>query len=200
MRERPNRPALAAALVLAQLACESALASELAAHGTMALDLAARSTAIHWPAAFDPQRAELFAHNELILDAACETVWRYIVDAAGWPDWYPNARGVQLLDGAPELAQGVRWRWTTFGFAIESRVHEFVTNERLGWFGRAPGQAPAFYHAWLLLPFKQTRCRVVMEEVGIGPDAAAFRAADEARMHRGHALWLATLKWVSEGR
>ena len=33
-----------------------------------------------------------------------------------------------------------------------------------------------------------------------GPGAAAFHEADEGRMHRGHALWLATLKWVSEGR
>jgi hypothetical protein len=39
-----------------------------------------------------------------------------------------------------------------------------------------------------------------MDEAGVGSGAAAFRCADEARMHRGHALWLATLKWVSEGR
>jgi hypothetical protein len=39
-----------------------------------------------------------------------------------------------------------------------------------------------------------------MDEAGVGPGAAAFHEADEGRMHRGHALWLATLKWVSEGR
>jgi hypothetical protein len=42
-------------------------------------------------------------------------------------------------------------------------------------------------------------CRAIMDEAGVGPGAAAFRKADEGRMHRGHALWLATLKWVSEG-
>jgi hypothetical protein len=39
-----------------------------------------------------------------------------------------------------------------------------------------------------------------MDEAGVGPGAAAFREADQGRMHRGHALWLATLEWVSEGR
>ena len=39
-----------------------------------------------------------------------------------------------------------------------------------------------------------------MDEAGVGPGAAAFRRGDEDRMHRGHALGLATLKWVSQGR
>jgi hypothetical protein len=43
-------------------------------------------------------------------------------------------------------------------------------------------------------------CRAIMDEAGVGPGAVAFREADESRMHRGHALWLATLEWVSEGR
>jgi hypothetical protein len=38
-----------------------------------------------------------------------------------------------------------------------------------------------------------------MDEVGMGAGAPAFRAADEARMHRGHDLWLAALKWIAEG-
>jgi len=40
----------------------------------------------------------------------------------------------------------------------------------------------------------------VMEEAGIGKDAANMRKTDEAGMHRGHDLWLATLKWASESR
>jgi NAD(P)-dependent dehydrogenase (short-subunit alcohol dehydrogenase family) len=43
-------------------------------------------------------------------------------------------------------------------------------------------------------------CRVITDEVGIGKDAAHLRATDESLMHRGHDLWLATLKWVAEGR
>jgi hypothetical protein len=45
------------------------------------------------------------------------------------------------------------FRWTTFGLAIESKVDEYVLNQRL-----------------------------------------------ETLMHRGHDLWLATLKWVAEAK
>jgi Polyketide cyclase / dehydrase and lipid transport len=164
----------------------------------MTRDLAARDHDIHWAAGFEPEKADLFAHNEALVDAPCEAAWRHIVEAAAWPSWYPNARDVTLLYGATELGPNVRWRWTTFGLTIESRVHEFVHGRRLGWFGGAPGELPTFYHTWLLKP-EGAGCRVVMDEAGVGPAAAAFRMADESRMHRGHTLWLAALRWVSEG-
>jgi len=43
-------------------------------------------------------------------------------------------------------------------------------------------------------------CHVVMDEAGVGKDAAGLRKSDETLMHRGHDLWLATLKWVAEAR
>jgi hypothetical protein len=189
--------ALAGGIALAILT-GTALATAARPDGRIARDLATRDRDIHWPAGFEPEKADLFAHNEAPLNAPCETAWRHIIDAAAWPGWYPNARHVALLDGATELGPDVRWGWTTFDLAIESRVHEFVPGRRLGWFGGAPGELPAFYHTWLLKP-EGMGCRVVMEEAGVGPGAAAFRTADESRMHRGHTLWLAALRWVSEG-
>jgi hypothetical protein len=165
---------------------------------TMANDLSARSRDIHWPNGFDPETADLFAHNELVIRTSCETVWNHIVDAGRWPQWYPNSKDVTLLDGAKALGPNVRWRWTTFGLSIESQVHEYVRNQRLGWYGYTPGAKPAFYHTWLLQP-RADSCLVVMEEAGVGEAVAQFRKADEGRMHRGHDLWLATLKWMSEG-
>jgi hypothetical protein len=32
----------------------------------------------------------------------------------------------------------------------------------------------------------------------MGSSAAHLRASDESLMHRGHDLWLATLRWVAE--
>ena len=151
-----------------------------------------------WPDRFSPSTADLFSHNELLIEASCETVWQRIVDARKWPQWYPNSEEVLLLDGATVLGPDVRWRWTTFGLAIESRVHEYVPYARLGWYGYAPGAAPAFYHTWWLQP-RAGGCLVTMEEVGLGKDAENLRATDEGRMHRGHDLWLAALKWMSEG-
>jgi uncharacterized protein YndB with AHSA1/START domain len=165
---------------------------------TMKDDLAHRSRDIHWPTGFDPARADLFAHNELVIHAPCERVWQHIIDAAKWPEWYPNAKAVQIMNGTV-LGQGSVFRWTTFGLSIESKVNEFVPYTRIGWYGYAPGTAPNFYHTWFLTQSGDS-CSVVTDEVGIGKDAAHLRETDEGLMHRGHDLWLATLKWMSEGR
>ena len=79
-----------------------------------------------------------------------------------------------------------------------SKINEFEPYKRIGWYGYAPGATPTFYHTWLLTPIGDT-CRVITDEVGMGKDAAHLRETDESLMHRGHDLWLATLKWMSEG-
>lgn len=153
-------------------------------------DLASRSPDIHWPSGFEPADADLFAHNDLIINASCERVWSDIIDARRWPAWYPNSRDVEIQGGDPALGDGTVFRWTTFGVAIESRVHEYVANKRLGWYGYAPGRPPSFYHSWYLQP-AGAGCHVVMDEAGIGKDAAALLRSDETLMRRGHDLWLA---------
>jgi uncharacterized protein YndB with AHSA1/START domain len=168
---------------------------------TMKDDLASRSADIHWPEGFDPAKADLFSHNELVINASCERVWQHIIDATKWPEWYPNSKDVRIID-RNALASGTVFRWTTFGLPLESKINEFVPYTRIGWYGYAPGTTPnaehSFYHTWFLTPSGDA-CRVVTDEVGMGKDAAHLREADESLMHRGHDLWLATLKWVAEG-
>jgi hypothetical protein len=165
---------------------------------TMKDDLANRSPDIHWPAGFDPAKADLFSHNELVINASCECVWHQIIDATKWPEWYPNSKDVRIIGGGTALAQDTVFRWTTFGLQLESKINEFVPYTRIGWYGYAPGATPNFYHTWFLTQTGNT-CRVVTDEVGMGKDAAHLRETDESLMHRGHDLWLATLKWMSEG-
>lgn len=165
---------------------------------TMKDDLAQRSSDIHWPEGFDPMKADLFAHNEINVDASCQRVWDRIIDADQWPKWYPNSENVRIVSNADtHLKADAVFRWTTFGLPLESKIHEFVAGSRIGWYGYAPGTAPTFYHTWYLVPEGNT-CHVVMEEVGKGHDAAHLRATDEGLMHRGHNVWLVTLKWMSE--
>jgi uncharacterized protein YndB with AHSA1/START domain len=166
---------------------------------TMKQDLANRSPEIHWPEGFDPSQADLFSHNELTIAASCERVWSHIVDAAKWPEWYPNSKEVRITSGGNILSAGAVFRWTTFGLPLESRVNEFVPHSRIGWYGYAPGTPPSFYHTWYLKPDGEG-CLAVTDEVGKGKDAAHLRETDESLMHRGHDLWLATLRWVSEGK
>ena len=64
---------------------------------SMKSDLANREKNIHWPQGFDPSQADLFSHNELLINASCERIWSHIIDADKWPEWYPNAKKSRLL-------------------------------------------------------------------------------------------------------
>ena len=167
---------------------------------TMQTDLANRSADIHWSEGFNPATADLFSHNQRVIEVSCERVWGHIIDATKWPEWYPNSKDVRIIANAEGvLGADTIFRWRTFGLTLESKVHECVPFSRLGWYGYAPGTQPAFYHTWHLEP-KGDACHVVMDEAGIGSDAAHLRETDESLMHRGHDLWLATLKWVAESK
>ena len=166
---------------------------------TMSRDLANGSPDIHWPEGFSPDQADLFSHNELRIEAPCERVWKHIVEATKWPQWYPNSTDVQIIGGGDELKAGSVFRWTTFGLPLESRINEFTPYSRIGWYGYAPGEKPSFYHTWYLTAAGES-CLVVTDEVGRGSSAAHLRQSDESLMHRGHDLWLATLKWMAESK
>ena len=188
-----------AALALAGAAAWSHAADQARGNVmSMRSDLATRDRDIHWPQGFDPSQADLFSHNELLINASCARIWSHIIDADKWSEWYPNAKEIKIT-GDTVLKDGTIFRWTTFGLPIESKVNEFAPYTRIGWYGYAPGTAPSFYHTWYLKP-RGDACMVVTDEVGKGKDAAHLRESDEGLMHRGHDLWLATLKWVSEGK
>jgi len=161
---------------------------------TMKQDLADREKDIHWPEGFNPSQADLFSHNALLINASCERIWGHIVDATKWPQWYPNSKDV-LIDGGDVLEGGTVFHWSTFGLPLESKVNEFVPYTR-HWLVRLCARNGA---TWYLKP-QGDACLVVTDEVGKGNDAAHLREKDESLIHRGHDLWLATLKWMSEGK
>jgi len=180
LRCAPSLSAVAGTLLTA-LCVWSQAAAQLPIK-TMQDDLANRSPDIHWPGGFDPTKADLFSHNQLVIHASCERVWEHIVDATKWPEWYSNSKDVHLLNGAKLLGADTTWRWTTFGLPLESKVHEYVPHTRLGWYGYTPGTQPTFYHTWYLTP-QDEGCHVVMDEAGIGKDAAHLRETDAGLMH-----------------
>jgi uncharacterized protein YndB with AHSA1/START domain len=159
-------------------------------------DLAKRSSEIHWPEGFWPESADVFAHNEVLINAPRPVVWQHLVAAEKWPQWYPNAHRVRVLDEpSGVLRAGSRFEWDTFGIHVASRVTEFAVESRLAWSGESEGYRA--YHVWLLTD-APTGCAVVTEEVGIGPSAVAAHQADPDGQHRGHDLWLGRLKRLSE--
>jgi len=112
-----------------------------------------------------------------------------------WPQWYPKLKG-----------RAHRWRrraqrghrvslvdvWASARGAKGQRIRALYT--RIGWYGYAPGTAPSFYHTWVSQAAGRPPALSSPMEVGKGNDAAHLRETDESLMHRGHDLWLATLK------
>ena len=87
-----------------------------------------------WPPGFEPDNSSVFAHNEIAIAAPPERVWRWLIRAANWPQWYSNSANVTFLSGAsPDLALDTEFRWKTFGAMVTSRVIVFDAPHELGW-------------------------------------------------------------------
>jgi hypothetical protein len=65
-------------------------------------DLKHANPDIHWPAGFSPKTADLYAHNEIMIDAPVGVVFRHIQEAEKWPEWYANSQHVVIVFMAPE--------------------------------------------------------------------------------------------------
>ena len=153
------------------------------------------SDGIRWPDKYHPDNAAIHVMNELEMSAAPEAVWACLIRATEWPNWYPNAANVILLDGGgADLAPGCRFRWKTFGVTITCTVEEFDPYERLAWSSESVGMS--VYHAWLITP-QGDGCHVRTEETqnGFLTRLAAFLFP--GRMHAFHQIWLEELETVA---
>jgi hypothetical protein len=110
-----------ATLALAGMAAWSHAADQAGSNViSMRSDLANRENDIHWPQGFDPSQADLFSHNELLINASCARIWSHIIDANKWPEWYPNAKEIKVT-GDTVLKDGTIFRWTRSGYRSKAR-------------------------------------------------------------------------------
>jgi hypothetical protein len=79
-----------------------------------------------------PDRADLFAHNDIVVKAPADVIWNHLVRASAWPSWYSNASGVVVNASNGMLGPGVTFEWVTFGASIHSTVHEVEPGSRIG--------------------------------------------------------------------
>ena len=180
-------------------------------------DRARRSPDIHWPSVLSLEWSEMFAHNDIEIDAPCSTVWNHLVQAERWPQWLPNTGTVKILDGSHILQKNTRFRWSGLDLPldsmvfdeylpgpVDSKVSEYVPNSRLGWlsYGARTLHGPLCetYHTWLLTPTGARKCRVIFEEVATGVAARYARGACPEITHLNHQRWLQGLKAISEAR
>jgi len=143
--------------------------------------------AIRWPDRFLPDCAPVHVVNSIAVAASPQAVWKVLVRAADWHEFYANAAKVVIEDGGRDLFPEARFTWRTFGVDLETQVREFEPFERIAWL--ATGPMIEAYHAWLIVP-QAGGCRVVTEETQQGFAARVGRLIFPGRMERWHQLWL----------
>lgn len=154
---------------------------------------------IIWPQDYLPGFTENFVSNEIIVAGlAAADIWPLLSHASQWPSYYANSANVRLHDGVgPELQDGRRFYFETFGFPVEAQCNEFVPPAdgqpgRIAWHGWA-GEGDTrldVHHAWLIEDLSQGRVRVLTQETQKGKPAVELAMARPNPMINGHQDWL----------
>jgi hypothetical protein len=141
-----------------------------------------------WPERFDPEKAPVFAHNEIRTSVAAEVLWPILIRVTDWPDWYPHASHIRTVDGASDLEMGSTFSWKTLNVRVKTTVTEFAPAQRLAWSGTAP--ASRGYHRWILNPTDDGGCLIVTEEVQIGLIPRLMASRLKKDLKDNHQEWL----------
>ena len=83
---------------------------------------------IIWPDGYLSGLTDNQVSNEITVPGlSAAAVWATLVDTSRWAACYDNATEIRFHNGSgPSLFEGARFRFTTFGFAVEAEVVEFV--------------------------------------------------------------------------
>jgi hypothetical protein len=119
-------------------------------------------------------------------------------NATEWPSYYNNASKIGFDGGGPELRQGLRFRFTTFGLDVEAEVVEYVPPAlgkaaRVAWRAWVDGNedvALDVVHAWLIEDLPGDRGRVLTQESQIGKPAQQMAVTKPNPMLNAHQDWL----------
>jgi hypothetical protein len=104
-------------------------------------DGAKRYADIHWPDGFHPEQADFFAHNEIVVNASCKTVWDHVIEAEKWPSWYSNSHNMKLLNSADgKLHEDTRFSGIR---SASTSTAASVNSLRTAASGTAMGQMPS---------------------------------------------------------
>ncbi|CAL4868593.1 hypothetical protein MMA231_02881 [Asticcacaulis sp. MM231] len=153
---------------------------------------------IIWPQDYVPGFTENFCSNEVIVAGlSAVAVWPLLSRPAAWPIYYANSANVRFYeDKGPELAEGVRFYFETFGFPVEAQVVEYVAPAGLpgrvawhGWAGEGETRLDV-HHAWLVEDLPGGRVRILTQETQKGKPAAELAQTRPNPMINGHQDWL----------
>jgi hypothetical protein len=153
---------------------------------------------IIWPEGYLPGFTENFVSHEVIVAGlTAADIWPLSI-APKWPTYYANSANIRFYDDkGPELAEGVRFYFETFGFPVEAQCIECVAPTptspgRIAWHGWA-GEGDTrldVHHAWLIEDLQGGRVRVLTQETQKGKPAEELAKTKPNPMINGHQDWL----------
>lgn len=155
--------------------------------------------AIQWPEGFVPGYTDNFVSNEVIVKGlTTNDIWPFLNEPHRWPEYYSNSADIRFYDNkGPQLENGVRFYFTTFGFPVDSQVVEYIPPvlgqpARVAWHGWA-GEGDTrldVHHAWLIEDLPGDRVRILTQESQKGKPAQELAQAHPNPMINGHQDWL----------
>ena len=155
---------------------------------------------IHWPGKYLPGTTDNYVSNEVIITGLTSAqVWPYLNDTTQWSTYYKNASEIGFVNSAgPELAAGVRFRFTTFGLKVEAEVTEHVSPSEgnaarvsfRAWIAGGEQEDTSTLHAWLLEDLPGGRVRVLTQESQIGELARQMAMMKPNPVLNAHQDWL----------
>jgi hypothetical protein len=155
---------------------------------------------IIWPDAYLPGTTDNYVSNEItVAGLSAADVWAQLDNTDAWPGYYSNASEIRFYDGSgPTLSAGARFRFTTFGFAVEAEVVEYVPPApgqaaRVAWHGWVEGDAAGrldVHHAWLFEDLPGGRVRILTQETQNGQPARDLAVTKPNPMLNAHQEWI----------
>lgn len=153
-----------------------------------------------WPEKFDPRISALYALNEVDVQASPETVWRLLVDAENWKNYFPPEDQVRIRSGEAALELGTRFTRVTVGIPCSLVVEEYVPASRLAWSTLVQGDhsGSSAYHGWVITP-TGAGCHVLSEETQQGPYfLAEIGLKSPGGLYKYHQQWVEDLARAAE--
>ena len=149
-----------------------------------------------WPKGYNPVESKFYVCNEIDIAASPEQVWKILIDAKQWDQWYKGASKVTLINpDALTLAAGDSFQWKTMGLDFISEIQAFEPNRLLAW--ESKKKSIRGYHAWLIIP-TEAGCRVITAESQNGWLTFFEKLFQGKKLSRLHDEWLAGLKEKAE--
>jgi uncharacterized protein YndB with AHSA1/START domain len=150
---------------------------------------------INWPEEYLPEESSFYIHNEIMINASPETIWKVIIDAEAWPEYYDGAENVKIITNEEVLSDSSVFTWKTMGLNFRSTIREFVPYKRLSW--ESNKWNIRGYHAWLLIP-TENGTLLITDESQNGWLTFFEKIFQPNKLKKLHDKWLELIKSKAE--